>query len=175
MSFTRGITFIALGHLLLILTGSLRALLPVGLPVPEVTLIVVLYLGLGGRGAPSAHAGVALIMGYLTDLMSGAPRGLHALSFVIVMLLARAGASRLMVSRVWQEMVVTFAVALGHGALVVALASPMYEGEALSALRQVPASALMTGVIVAPILFRFLRRVDRKLAPDPRTLRMPGA
>jgi rod shape-determining protein MreD len=175
MSFTRGLTFIVVGHLLLILTGSLRALLPFTLPVPDVALIVILYLGLGGRGAPSAHAGVALILGYLTDLMSGAPRGLHALSFVIVMLLARAGASRLMVSRVWQEMVVTFAVALGHGALVIALASPMYDGEALSALRQVPLTALMTALVVAPLLFRFFRRVDRKLAPDPRTLRMPGS
>jgi len=175
MSFARGVTFLLTGYLLLILTGSLRALLPFSLPVPDVALMVVLYLGLGGRGAPSAHAGVALILGYLTDLMSGAPRGLHALSFVIVMLLARAAASRLMVSRVWQEMVVAFAVALGHGALVVAVASPMYDGEALSALRQVPASALMTAVIVAPLLFRFLRRIDRKLAPDPRTLRMPGS
>jgi rod shape-determining protein MreD len=174
MSFTRGMAFIAVAYLLLIVSGAVRALLPWSFPVPDVTLVVVLYLGLGGRGSAPAHAGVALTIGYLTDLWSGAPRGLYALSFVMVMLLARAAASRLMVSRVWQEMVVTLVVALGHGALVVALASPMYDGEALSALRQVPGSSLVTALLVAPLLFRLLRRVDRKLAPDPRTLRIPG-
>jgi len=174
MSFTRALTFTLVGYLLLIVSGSLRALIPWSLPVPDMALVVILYLGLGGRGSPAGHTAVALILGYLTDLLSGAPRGLHALSFIIVMLLARAGASRLMVTRVWQEMVVTFAVCVGHGALVIAFASPMYDGEALSALRQVPGSSLFTAILIAPLLFKLLRRVDRKLAPDPRTLRMPG-
>jgi len=45
------------------------------------------------------------------------------------------------------------------------------DGEALAALRMVPATALATAV-VAPFAFSWLKRLDRRLAPDPARLRM---
>ena len=173
MTYARAAAFIGIGWLSLLVCGALRSLIALPIPVPDLALIIVLYLGLGARGPAPLHAGCAIALGYLADLLGGAPRGLHALSLALVMLLARSGASRLLVTRVWQELVVTFAVALGHGALVIALASPLYDGGATSALRQVPTAALSTALF-APFLFALLRRIDRKLAPDPRTIRMPG-
>jgi rod shape-determining protein MreD len=178
MTATRALAFIGIGYAALILTSVITALLPSHVMVPEVTLVIVLYLGLDTRGhAPaSSCALVALVLGYITDVLSAAPRGLHAASLPTVMLVVRAVASRLMVARVWQQVVVSFVVALAHGALVVALISPIYDGKATAALKLVPWNALATSLVVAPPLFKLLGALDRKLSPEPRgSLRMPGA
>jgi rod shape-determining protein MreD len=110
---------------------------------------------------------VALAIGYLTDLQVAAPRGLHALTLVGVVLVARAASNRLMVASLWQLLVVTLVTAIGHGALVVALTASMYGGDASPALVLVPLTALAT-CVAAPLVFALLRALDRKLAPDPR-------
>jgi rod shape-determining protein MreD len=172
MSLTRALSFVGVTYLVLVVTTGLAALSPWHLPAPEVTLLIVLYLGLLGRGSVSSHAALALAIGYLADLFAGSPRGLHALTLSLVMLVARGASSRLMVSSLWQQLVVTFAAALGHGALIVALSSSI-AGDDLtsSALRLAPPTALVTAA-VAPLAFALLKRVDRRLAPDPRALRM---
>jgi rod shape-determining protein MreD len=152
---------------LLVLEASLGSLLPWHGVAPELSLLVVLYIGFYGRGTAVTNAGLALAIGYLTDLFAVAPRGLHALTFGLVVLAARGASNRLMVASTWQVLVVTLATALGHGALVVALTSSMYQSGAAGALWLVPATACAT-CLVAPILFLLLKRMDRKLAPDPR-------
>ena len=129
-----------------------------------------MHIGLGGKGSAPAEVAVAMIIGYLVDLSSGSPRGLHALSLGLAMIGARAAASRLMVNNLWQQVVVMLLASFAHGALVVALSSPMYDGEALQALRLLPATALATALL-APFVFVFLRRIDRKLIRDPHALR----
>ncbi len=173
MSFTRGLIFVLVGWGALVVVGALMTIVPFHL-VPQVTLLMVLYLGLGGRGAASGFLGVALLLGYLTDLFSGAPRGLHALSLGLTMAFARAVSSRLLVATRWQVVVVTWLAAIGHGVLLIALASPLYDGEIGRALLHVPLDTIVTAAC-APFVFRLLTRIDRKLAPDPRALRMPGA
>ena len=76
----------------LIVTSSLQALSPWRIPTPEVALLVVLYLGLGGRGTAPGQLGVALVIGYLADLFAGSPKGLESLTLGVAMLLARAAA-----------------------------------------------------------------------------------
>ncbi len=176
MNASRALVFVLLGWAALIVTGVATALVGTQRWVPDVTLVIVLYLALGtrGQGAASSYAGVALALGYLTDLLSGSPRGLYAGAHVIVMLVVRSAAGRLMVMRGWQEVVVSLVVALAHGALLVALASPLYDGDAAAGLRDVPRTAITTAFVVTPFLFRLLRAIDRKLAPDPRSLRLPG-
>ena len=174
MNPSRAIAFVLVGWAALIATGVVTALVGTQRWVPDVTLVIVLYLALGtrGQGAPSSSALVALVLGYLSDLLSSAPRGLHAATHVIVMLVVRAAAGRLLVTRVWQEEVVSIVVALAHGLLVIALAAPLYDGNAGGALRELPRMAIATA-FVTPFLFKLLRLVDHKLAPDPRSLRMP--
>lgn len=170
MTAARAMAFIATAWLLLILQASLASLFPWHAVAPEIALLVMLYIGFYGQGSAGANAGLAITIGYLTDLFSGAPRGLHALSFGLVVLAARGASHRLMVASTWQVLVVTLATALGHGALIVALTSSLYpqSGDgATGELWLVPLTAAAT-CLAAPLVFLLFRRIDRRLAPDTR-------
>jgi rod shape-determining protein MreD len=163
----RTIAFVAATWILLLLQAALASLLPWHAVAPEIALLCILYIGFYGGATPTANAGLALSIGYLTDLFSGAPRGLHALTFGLVILAARGASHRLMVASTWQVLVVTLATALGHGALIVALTSSLYGDGAGRELWLVPLSAMAT-CLAAPFVFLLFRRIDRKLAPDTR-------
>jgi rod shape-determining protein MreD len=155
----------------LIVVASLQALSPWRLPTPEVALLVVLYLGLGGRGTTPAHVGVALAIGYLADLFAGSPKGLESLTLAVAMVLARAASSRLDVTTPWHTLVIAAVATVGHALVLLALSSTMYHGDALAAWSLAPETALATA-LVAPFVFSLLARIDRQLMPDPRALRM---
>jgi rod shape-determining protein MreD len=171
VSAQRAIVMILAVYVGLIVTSSLQALSPWRVPTPEVALLVVLYLGLGGRGTAPGQLGVALVIGYLADLFAGSPKGLESLTLGVAMLLARAASSRLDVATPWHTMVIALVAALAHGLLQLAISSSMYAGDATAALRLVPTTAVTTA-LVAPFAFRLLHRLDRRLAPDPARLRM---
>jgi rod shape-determining protein MreD len=171
VSAQRAIVMILAVYVGLIVTSSLQALSPWRVPTPEVALLVVLYLGLGGRGTAPAHVAVALVIGYLADLFAGSPKGLESLTLGIGMILARAASSRLDVATPWHTMVIALVAALAHGLLQLAISSSLYGGDATSALRLVPTTAITTA-LVAPFVFHYLGRLDRRLAPDPSRLRM---
>jgi rod shape-determining protein MreD len=173
--------FMALSYVSLVLLAALTSLLPGSLraALPELTLILVLYLGLTGapggnateRGSTTVFVVFALMVGYLTDLFSGAPRGLHAFTLGLVMVLARSAQSRLLVTRAWQEMVVSALASAAHGALVVGLSSPGGDEDGFAPLSQVPLTAVVTA-LAAPIAFALFRRIDKKRLSVPGALRM---
>lgn len=166
--------FILLGYALMVLVSALGALSPVRLPLPEIGLLVVLYLGLSARGPLPTHLGVALLLGYFTDVLGGAPRGLHALSLAVMMLVARGASSRLLVARRWQEVLVTLLASFGHGIFVAALIAPQSGGDgALAAapiwtpgwgerLAALPGPAIASA-LMAPLFFAVALRLDRRL------------
>ena len=171
MSAQRAIVMILAVYVGLIVTSSLQALSPWRVPTPEVALLVVLYLGLGGRGTAPGSVAVALVIGYLADLFAGSPKGLESLTLGVAMMLARAASSRLDVATPWHTMVIALVAAVAHGLLQLAISSSLYAGDASAALRLVPTTALTTA-LVAPLCFHWLSRLDRRLAPDPARLRM---
>jgi rod shape-determining protein MreD len=171
VSAARAIVFFLVAYAALIVSSALTAIFPLHGFLPDAVLLIVIYLGLHARAPAPGMIAFALAVGYLGDLFSGAPRGLHALTLALVMMTARGLSSRLLVDRRWQEMVVALLAATAHGAATVAVASPMYEGNALEALAALPASVAATALL-APLAFAFFRRLDRKLAPDPRAIRM---
>ena len=171
MSAQRAIVMVLLVWVALIALSSLQALSPWRLPTPEVALLVVLYLGLGGRGTAPTHVAVALVLGYLVDLFAGSPKGLSSLTLGIAMVLARAASSRLDVATPWHTIVIALAATAAHGIVLIAISSSLYAGDAPSALRLVPTTAVATALL-APWAFVLLQRVDRRLTPDPRALRM---
>ncbi len=171
MSAQRAIVMILAVYVALIVTSSLQALSPWRIPTPELALLVVLYLGLGGRGTAPGHLFVALVIGYLADLFAGSPKGLESFTLAIAMLLARAASSRLDVATPWHTIVIALVAAVAHGVVQLAISSSLYGGDATAALRLVPTTAITTA-LVAPLAFRWLSRLDRRLAPDPARLRM---
>jgi rod shape-determining protein MreD len=174
VSAQRAILMILVTYVGLIITSALQALLPWpwgSVPTPEIALLVVVYLGLGGRGTAPAHVGVALAIGYLADLFAGSPKGLESLTLGIAMVLSRAASSRLDVATPWHTMLIALGATLAHGVLLVAISSSLYAGDATAALRLVPTTAIATA-LVAPFCFALLARLDRRLAPDPARLRM---
>jgi rod shape-determining protein MreD len=167
----RAVVMILAVYVGLIVTSSLQALSPWRVPTPEVALLVVLYLGLGGRGTAPASVALALVIGYLADLFAGSPKGLESLTLAVATMPARAASSRLDVATPWHTMVIALVAAVAHGLLQLAISSSLYAGDASAALRLVPTTALTTA-LVAPLCFRWLSRLDRRLAPDPARLRM---
>jgi rod shape-determining protein MreD len=171
VSAQRAIVMVLAGYVALIVTSSLQALSPWRVPTPEVALLIVLYLGLGGRGTAPMHVGVALLLGYLADLFAGSPKGLQCLTLGVAMVLARAASSRLDVATPWHTMVIALFATAAHGLLLIAISSSLYAGEPSVALRLVPTTAIATA-LVAPLAFAMLRRLDRRLQPDPARIRM---
>jgi rod shape-determining protein MreD len=172
MNARRVIVMLLAAWMALIVTASVQALVPWHLPTPEVMLLFVLYLGLGARGgSASSQIAIALVLGYLADLFAGAPKGLHALTLAIAMLLARGASSRILITATWHTVAIAFGAGLAHSVLLLALSTQLWNEGALSAMRIVPVTALATAVL-APFVFSFLRRLDQRLQPDPRALRM---
>ena len=86
----RSLATLLVGLLLLLLQSTVMEFAPVHLVTPTLGLLTVLYIGLSPlKWAPGAAALVGLSLGYLFDLVSGAPRGVHAFVFLVMALFAR--------------------------------------------------------------------------------------
>lgn len=135
------------------------------LPLPNLSVLVTLYLALGVRGSHSTGAATAAAMGYVTDLLTGAPKGTHILSLLVLYFLVRAFSSRLYVQGRLSQMGVTFAGTLLCSFLVVATHVALPPRGSWSTLTQAPIEAGITAAL-APLAFFLLWRVDRRLARE---------
>lgn len=173
MSPGRVLSLIAVAWIGLVLVASAQAVLPLEwprhVPGPDVVLLVIVYLGLSGRGGLSGACALALFLGWLADLSAGAPKGLHMVAYALVGLAARGASLRLLVRGGLLTALVAGVFSLACGALVVALRTSLSPSLGWAALRQVPLAAAVTA-LAAPPLFRLLRRFDRRFVRDPRTL-----
>jgi rod shape-determining protein MreD len=157
---SRAILFTLVGYLLLTAQSALRQLVPTVALVPDPVLLVVLYLGVTPRQGAWVGAILALVLGYLTDLFSAAPKGLHALVYVLIFFGARGAQIRLL-TRGWVfEVWFCFIAAFLGGFLVMlgrALATPTVgvQGFGVAALQAVATAA------TAPVVFFLGRRLDR--------------
>lgn len=172
MSVARALAFAGIAVLGLLVQGACELVTPAPWPVPEWCLCVVLYLALSRRGTLPSTVILALVVGYFTDLVSGAPKGLHALTFSAVVVAAGALAQQLMVTASVQVLVVALAAALVHGWLVV-FALSWVSGPGASAegwlLPAVPV-AIATALLAVPV-FRLCRRLDRRFQGERSALR----
>lgn len=157
---SRAILFILVGFLLVVAQASLRQLLPVVALVPDPALLLVLYLGLTPRQGAWVGAIGAMVLGYLTDLLGAAPKGLYALVYVLLFYTARGAQIRLLtrgwVFEVWFCLLAAFV----GGFLVMvgrALAAPAVgvRGYSVAVLQAVATAA------TAPVVFFVGRRLDR--------------
>jgi rod shape-determining protein MreD len=147
---------LVIGYALTVLQASLQALVPVRVLVPELGFLVALYVGLSAKDDVAGACAVALVLGYVTDLLAGAPKGLHALVFALACLAAKAASLRLLLRGALVPAAFTFLVSLAGAAVVVGTRAHFGEGS-LRPLAIAPLQAAMTA-LACPLVFGMLAR-----------------
>lgn len=166
----RSVATLAVGLLLLLLQSTVMEFAPVHLVTPSLGLLVVLYVGMAQlKWAAGSAVVVGFCMGYLFDLVSGAPRGLHAFVFVLVALFARVLAWRLAVRGGVLKAAIAFMASMVAAFLIVVVRAQISPESGYGGLGQAPLEALLTAVFGPPVLW-LLGRLDGRL--DPALLRV---
>ena len=158
----RSILTLLVAYLLLILQSTVLELAPVPLAAPSLGLLVVLYVGISPKWTISSASIVALCTGYLLDLVSGAPQGVHALVFILIAVIARALSTRVAVQGIVLSAATSFVASLLGAVLVVIVRARVAPEGGYGGLRQAPLEALLTALCGPPVL-GILRRIDGKL------------
>jgi rod shape-determining protein MreD len=159
-------TLVIAAYFCCVIVGAVWHLLPwVASAVPDVGAVTAAYLGLTARRNVAPAVGGSIVLGYLVDLISGAPPGLVALVLALTCMIARAVQQRIYVRGA--TMTIAFSVFVSLIASVVAMiVRALYHvpSAALSLeLRHVALAAIATGV-VGPIVWRIFRRIDAAYA-----------
>ena len=149
-------------YLLLILQSTVLELAPVRMAAPSLGLLVVMHVGLSSKWSISSAAIVAFATGYLLDLVSGAPQGVHALVFVLMAIFARALATRVAVTGIVMAAASSFVASLLAALLIVIVRAQVAPEGGYAGLRQAPVEALLTAFF-GPFVLGLLRRIDGKI------------
>jgi len=158
----RSLLTLLVAYVLLVLQSTVLELAPVRMAAPSLGLLVVLYVGVSGKWAISSASIVALCTGYLLDLVSGAPQGVHALVFILICIFARALSTRVAVQGIVLSAAVSFVASLLASVLVIIVRARVTPEGGYGGLKDAPLEALLTGV-AGPIVMGLLRRIDGKL------------
>lgn len=132
------------------------------LPLPNLAVLATLYLALGVRSSPSTSAASVAVLGYLMDLLTGAPKGMHVLSLLLVYFLVRASSRRLYVQGRLTQMGIALVATLVHATIGVTLHVALPPHGEWSILAYAPVEAGITAA-VAPLAFYLLWRLDRRV------------
>jgi rod shape-determining protein MreD len=149
-------------YLLLILQSTVLELAPMHMVAPSLGLLVVMHVGLSSKWTISSAAVVAFATGYLFDLTSGAPQGVHAFVFVLMALFARALSTRLAVQGIVLTAATAFVASLLAAALIVIVRAQVGPEGGYGGLHLAPLEALLTGIF-APVVLGLFRRIDGKV------------
>jgi rod shape-determining protein MreD len=153
---------LVVAYLLLILQSTVLELAPVRMAAPSLGLLVVMHVGLSGKWSISSASLVAFATGYLLDLVSGAPQGVHAFVFVLMTLFARVLAARVAVTGFVMSAAVSFVASLVAALMIVIVRAQVAPEGGYGGLRQAPIEAVLTA-IAGPFVLGLLRRIDGKI------------
>jgi rod shape-determining protein MreD len=162
----RTATIVLVAYFSCVILASVWRLVPwIPDAVPDLGAITAAYLGLTARRNIAPAVGASVLLGYLVDLISGAPPGLIALVLGLTCVIARAVQQRIYVRGTTMTIGFSAFVAL-LSALLAILVRAIYHvksaGLALE-LRHMAIVAVSTGVI-GPIVWRIFRRIDAAYA-----------
>jgi len=158
----RSLIALTVAFFLLILQSTVLELAPVRMAAPSLGLLVVLHVGLSPKWSISSSALVSFATGYLLDLVSGAPQGVHSFVFVLMVLFARALSVRVAVTGIVLSAATAFVASLLSAVLVVLVRAQVAPEGGYGGLRQAPLEALLTGFCGPPVL-GLLRRIDGRI------------
>jgi rod shape-determining protein MreD len=161
---------IIVAYAVMLVGGTVWRLLPFDVVAPAVPAVFAMYLGvtLRDRRLTGAVLG-AVVIGYLSDLVFGTPRGLMAVVAGTLCLFCRLVAARLLVRGSLVVAVFSFVVSLLASGLIVAIR--LYLGAApTSAGREIWAAVGTAAVtaVVAPLIVGLCRGVDAMFARTER-------
>lgn len=155
----------------LVLMGVALRLLGVALAAPDVALAFVLYVAFSRRGSAPAHAAFAVTLGYLCDVLGGAPRGLHAFMLATVAMVSRTAARRVHLEGFVSEALATLGGAGASLALAVLVGAALHGVRPTLTWPEAPAQILATALLGPPV-FALGRRLDARLGLVSRSLRV---
>lgn len=149
--------FFLVGIFLLLLQTTLLHLLPIGPVVPDLILVLCVYLGLYH---PSVGAALgSFLLGYSVDVVSSPILGLNAFAMSLVFLSVYFSSRSIWIQNPVVSALVVLLAALIKGTAVV-LVSALFlslDGFWIAAARYIMSEALVA-VALAPLVFALLRR-----------------
>jgi len=135
----------------------------VHMAVPSFGLLVVLHVGLSpSKWTISSAALVAFATGYLFDLVSGAPQGVHAFVFTLMTLFARALTRRVLVNGIVLGAATSFVASLLASFLIVLVRAQVAPEGGYGGLHQAPLEAVLTAIF-GPLVLSLFRRLDGRV------------
>jgi len=146
-------------------TGGLH-MLPLGNHIPDLILILAVYLGLKHHTALAAI--IAFVMGYATDVFSGSQIGLNAFMITLIFLLAYEASRHLMVTNDFVgSIAVFFAVIIKVFGVFAVTGSFRSLSDADAGMMRVALLQGLLTAIVAPFVFASLSGGKRLMGlPD---------
>lgn len=162
----RTATIVLVAYAACVVVAALWRLLPwLADAIPDIGALTAAYLGLTARRQVSPAIGGAIVLGYLIDLISGAPPGLIALVLALTTLIARAIQQRILVRGAALSIGFSAFVGLLAGllAVIVRMVYRMPSAAFTTELRHVALVTLATAIF-GPLVWRMFRRIDAAFA-----------
>jgi len=162
----RTATLVLVAYLVCAAVAAVWRLVPwIADAIPDLGALTAAYLGLTARRHVAPAIGGAVSLGYLIDLISGAPPGLIALVLGLTTLVARAVQQRILVRGAVISVAFSAFVAVIAGVLAW-LVRELYRVPSAPLgieLRHVAGVTLATAVL-GPLVWRMFRRIDAAFA-----------
>lgn len=164
----RTATLVLVAYLLCVVIAAIWRLLPGSLlrdAVPDLGALTAAYLGLTARRNMASAVAGSVLLGYLVDLISGAPPGLGALVLGLTGLVARTVQQRILVRGTTMTMAFSAFIALVAG--IVALVVRAFYGVPRAAFAielQYIALVTIATAMIGPLVWRVFRRIDAAFA-----------
>lgn len=155
--------------ILVLLQSTVLELAPVHMVTPACGLLVVLQVSFSERWSMSSAALLSFALGYLFDLVSGAPLGVHAFVYLLISQLARLLSTRVVMRGVILSAGIGFVAALFAALLVIVVRAQLNPEGGYEGFSEAPLEALLTGLFAPPLLW-MLRQLEGRL--DPARLRV---
>ncbi|HLL21992.1 MAG TPA: hypothetical protein VK427_07670 [Kofleriaceae bacterium] len=161
-------TLVLVAYLVCVVVGAAWRLMPASVlrdAVPDVGALTAAYLGLTARRGSAGAVGGSVVLGYLVDLISGAPPGLHAVILGLTCLVARGVQQRILVRGATMTMAFSGFVALvaAVGGLLVRIVYGVPRATFGLELRYI-AIVMVATTLVGPLVWRVFRRIDAAFA-----------
>ena len=154
-------TIVVFGFFLLIVQSTLTHLLPWDMFVPNLPLMIMLYMGLynynAGKGAI-----ISFCIGYMMDVFAGSPMGLFTFIAVAVFLFSRLAALQLFLQGWFFEIILAFLLTCIASGLILLLRALFDKdfGSLLLHVKVVVSRAVATAMI-APFIFRLMKWIEK--------------